>query len=111
LIGMQRAFRRLPEREETGPCDPFVRGTLWTVAQAVKHGAREGVHVLEVAPHGPEDLSDCRCTREDVSTAPKRLQGDESKSLLGRWMDNERRATAQIGRASCRERAAIRVVA
>ncbi len=66
------------------------------MAQAVKHSAREGVRVLEVAPHGPQDLSDRRCTREDVSTAPKGLQGDESKSLLRRWMDNERRATVHL---------------
>src|SRR6266566_1411976 len=84
FIGLQRPFRRFPKRKEAGSGDPILERGLRRMTQAVKHGAREGVRVVEVAPHGPEDLSDRRCTREDVSTAPKGLQGDESKSLLWR---------------------------
>src|SRR5439155_14126816 len=96
FVRLQRPFRRFPKRKEAGAGEPILEGGLRRMAQAVKHGGREGVGVLEVAPHRPEDLSDCRCTREDVSTAPKGLQGDESKSLLWRRMDNERRATVHL---------------
>src|SRR5947208_16988573 len=96
FVGLQRPFRRFPKRKEAGSGDPILEGGFRRMAQAVKHGGREGVGVLEVAPHRPEDLSDCRCAREDVSTAPKGLQGDESKSLRRRWMNNGRRATGYL---------------
>src|SRR5947208_14010166 len=82
FVRLQRPFRRFPKRKEAGSGDPIIEGGLRWMAQAVKHGAREGVRVLEVAPHRPEDLSDVRCTRVDVITAPKGLQCVASKYII-----------------------------